>query len=90
MQHSTTSPALWRALLLAATVALAGPAVAAAGSHNQQRPAKLSDEVRQRGKGKGPGTVDVIVRFHNQPGAREDSLVRRSGARSAAAIARAG
>ena len=77
MQHSTTSPAIWRALLLAATVALAGPALADAESHHRQRPSKLSDEVRQRGKGKGPGTVDVIVRFHNQPGAREDAVVAK-------------
>src|SRR4029453_9565895 len=74
-QHSTTSPATWRALLLAATVALAGPAVAAAESHDRPRPAKRSDEVRQRGEGKGPGSIDVIVRFHNEPGAREDSVV---------------
>ena len=89
MQHSTTS-ATWRALLLAATVALAGPALADAGSHSGQRPSKLSDEVRQRGKGKGPGTVDVIVRFHNQPGAREDSVVAKFEGKIAAAIARVG
>ena len=56
MQHSTPSLATWRALLLAA-VALAGPALAAAESHHRQRPAKLSDEVRQRAQGEGPGSV---------------------------------
>src|SRR6187431_2954413 len=79
MEHSTTNPATWRALALAAIVALAAPALAAPGSRDHRRPAKLSDEVRERGKGKGPGSVDVIVRFHNQPGAREDSVVSKFG-----------
>jgi serine protease AprX len=76
MKHS--SPTIWHALLLGILLGIAGPAVAVSGS-NHHRPGKLSDEARQRGRARGAGSVDVIVRFHSQPGAREDSVVSKFG-----------
>jgi serine protease AprX len=82
MQQSTSRPATWRALGLGLLFVLTGTALTASESDDRaRRPAKLSEEARSRARAKGADTVDVIVRFRGEPGAREHSLVSKFGGR---------
>ena len=68
-------------LVVGVGLAVAGtsPAPAATARGRHRSPSKLSDKVRDEGKRRGAGSLDVIVRFKKEPGTAERSLVQAFG-----------